>query len=81
VSEKKKRRDNLYILLERRWCFNCLNYTTFVCSIVDCEQHGKSCPCRECLLRTVCEDGCEKYHKYLHRNCETRKIRARVRQK
>jgi len=61
--------DKLEILLHRPGCFNCLNFISYICDMYECIERGNSCPCKNCLLKGVCEYGCEEYEIFYQTSC------------
>ena len=43
---------------DKEECYGCITYQYYLLS---CKQIYKLCPCKECLLKVVCKEPCEKH--------------------
>lgn len=47
-------------------CKGCFSFENNICEILTLgfRYSAEKCPCKECLIKVVCEDGCENYYKF-----------------
>ena len=57
-------------------CYQCNSYNTDLlgynqCDLIKTDDTSliESCPCRSCLLKSVCEQACNDFHKVYRDNC------------